>query len=79
MVKKIDGSKIYSLSEIVREGLIPGIDNIVKASRLVKADKKTNKVLNASRVPRGENGVQYKVKGENIIKYLVYLDEQKEN
>lgn len=74
---KIDHKKFYTLGEIVREGLIPGIDTIPKASRLVRTDEFSIKILNAVRTPRGLNGVQYQVRGENIIKFLVYLDEQK--
>ena len=70
---RIDGKKFYSLGEIVRLGLIPGVDTIVKASRLVKTDAMTSKILRAKIVPLG-NVIQYKVKGENIINYLVNLN-----
>lgn len=60
----------YTLGEIVRGGFIPGIDTVQKATRLVQRDKFTDKILDAEMVPRGANGVQYKVKGSNIIKYL---------
>lgn len=75
--KVIDASKFYTLGEIVREGLIPGIDTVIKASSLIKTDAFTVKVLNGSLVSRGKNGVQYQVKGSNIIKYLALKDEQK--
>jgi len=68
--KVIDPDRFYSLSEIVKLGLIPSIDNVVKASRLVQSDKMINKILNATAVKRGEKGIQYKVKGANIINYL---------
>lgn len=74
--KPIDSARFYSLGEIVREGLIPGIDTIPKASRLVQTDKFRSKILKATMVARGANGVQYKVRGENIIKYLTLKDEQ---
>lgn len=74
--KTIDPTKFYSLGEIVRDGLIPGIDTIPKASRLVITDKVRNKILRGVVVPRGRN-VMYKVKGENIIIYLAHKDEQK--
>lgn len=67
----------YSLGEIVREGLIPGIDTIPKASNLVKTDLLTNKILEAVRIARGAKGVQYQVRGSNIIKFLTNLDDEK--
>ena len=76
-VKQIDAKKFYTLGEIVREKLIPGVTNTMIASRLIQTDLKRNKVLNGARVSRGLFGVQYKVQGKNIIKYLVQLDEQK--
>jgi hypothetical protein len=71
----IDPKRFYSLGEIVREGIIPGVDTIPKASRLIHTDALTNKVLRAQRLPRGEFGVQYKVRGSNIISYLAQRDD----
>lgn len=73
----IDPKKFYTLGEIVREGLIPGVTSIPIASRLIATDLKTNKVLRGVRVPRGFAGVQYKVRGSNIIKFLTNLDDEK--
>jgi len=73
--KIIDPTRFYSLGEIVREELIPGIDTVVKASRLVQTDKMRKGPLRATMVARGANGVQYKVRGENIINYLASKDE----
>lgn len=70
--KKIDSKKFYTLGEIVREELIPGVDTIPKASALVKNDAFTNKILNGTQVARGANGIQYRVMGKNIINYLVF-------
>ena len=70
----IDPKRFYTLGEIVREGIISGIDTIPKASRLVQTDAITNKVLRAQRLPRGEFGVQYKVRGSNIIQFLIQRD-----
>lgn len=67
----IDPTKHYSLGEIVRDGLVPGVKNLRQAKDMVLTDAVTNRYLNASRVPYGDKGVQYKVLGENIIKYLV--------
>lgn len=77
MNKKIDPKRFYSLYEIVGLSLIPGVENIPTASRLVKFDKETTKILKAAKVARGLRGVQYKVKGENIIKYLAHMDAEK--
>jgi hypothetical protein len=74
----IDSKKFYTLGEIVREKLLPNVDTVIKASNLVKTDKMRNKILNAKVVPRGGN-IMYKVKGENIIKYLAQKDEQTNN
>ena len=64
----IDENKLYSLGEIVREKLIPGIDTIPKASRLVNGPM-TGKLLKAKAVQRGARGIQYKVRGINIINF----------
>ena len=71
--KVIDPKRFYSLGEIVREDIIPGIDNIAKASRLVKNDMQFNKMLKAQMVFTGR-AVSYKVLGSNIISYLVHRD-----
>lgn len=65
----IDPKRFYSLGEIVREGLIPRIDTIPKASRLVQSYQYA-KVFKARMVVRGARGVQWKVRGQNIINYL---------
>lgn len=75
--KTIDPTRFYTLGEIVRDGPIPGVDTVPKASRLVLTDKMRGKILKATMVPRGTNGVMYKVRGENIINYLTMKDEQK--
>lgn len=73
----INPRKFYSLGEIVRGRMIPGVTTIPIASRLVRSDGLRNKILNAITLKRGVNGIQYQVKGSNIIKYLVLKDEQK--
>jgi hypothetical protein len=64
----IDENKLYSLGEIVREKLIPGIDTIPKASRLVNGQHRAT--LKPKVAKRGFSGMQYKVKGSNIIQFL---------
>lgn len=66
---KIETDKFYSLGEIVREGLVPGVDTIPKASRLVNGPM-TGKILKAKAVKRGARGIQYKIKGINLLEYL---------
>lgn len=67
----INPTKFYTLGEIVREGLIPGVKNIRQAKDVVLTDAVTNKRLGAMRVPYGDNGVQYQIRGANLIEYLV--------
>lgn len=69
MKPKISRVKLYSLGEIVREGLIPGIDTIPKASRLVNGPI-TGKILEPLVTKRGARGLQYQVKGSKILAYL---------
>lgn len=66
---KIKHDRLYSLGEIVREGIIPGIDTIPKASRLVNHPM-FGKILNPLVEKRGARGLQYKVLGSNIREYL---------
>lgn len=66
---KIKHERLYSLGEIVREEIIPGIDTIPKASRLVNHPV-FGKILSPSVEKRGARGMQYKVLGSNIRKYL---------
>lgn len=70
----IDSKRFYTLGEIVREKLIPGMDSIPKIARLIHTDTYTTKILNGFIVKRGARGIQYKVKGSNIIKYLSSID-----
>ncbi len=70
---KIESNQKYTLYEIVKYALIPGIDTMPKAARLIHTDLKKKKILNAVRMTRGEFGIQYKVLGSNITKYLKTL------
>lgn len=66
----IDKKYDYTLGEIARLKLIPGIDTTPKAVRLVQKDWGTTRILNAKLGAFGTFGTRYFVKGENIIKYL---------
>lgn len=70
---KIDPKHFYSLGEIVREGIIPGIDTVQKASNLVRNDLLFNKILRAQILQTGRS-IQYKIRGSNIISFLVQRD-----
>lgn len=72
---EIDPKRFYTLHEIVRDGLIPGIDTIRKASKLMQTDAVTNRTLGARRVTYGEKGTKYRVKGSNIIQFLTQRDD----
>lgn len=81
-VTRINPRRFYTLGEIVRLGLIDGATTVPIISRLVRSDlilPVDQRVLNAARVPRGVNGVQYQVQGRNIIKFLANLDDAKRN
>ena len=73
----IDANRFYTVGEIVREKIIPNVKNIPMASRLVRGDMLTNKILKAVITKRGINGMQYKIKGENIIRFLAQMDDNK--
>lgn len=75
--KTIDPKRFYTLGEIVREGIIPGIDSIPKAARLMRNDLIFRKILNAQIVASPMQAISYKVKGSNIINYLIVIDDQK--
>jgi hypothetical protein len=76
-VNQINPRQFYTCYEIARLGLIPHIKNQWQMVRLAKADKLTNNWLDAVRTLRGEKGVQWVIKGSNIIKYLANLDDLK--
>lgn len=70
----IDPKHFYSLGEIVDQGIIPGINTVPKASRLVRNDALFNKRLRAQMVAAGGRVLGYKVRGSNIINYLAEQD-----
>lgn len=77
--QKIEPKRFYSLGEVVRLGLIPGVTTIPIASRLVRNDMilpRGQRVLDAVRITRGVKGIQYQVQGSNIIQFLVKLDDE---
>ena len=72
----IDPKRHYSLYEIVKLRLIPWVKTIVQASNLVRTDKLTNNFLDASVLTSSKGKiVEYRVKGENIARYLAQVDD----
>ena len=68
----VDPNKHYTLYEIVREKLIPGVTTIVQASNIVKTDKMTNNWLDASVIHDGNGKIlMYQIRGEKIMNYIV--------
>lgn len=67
----IEPDKYYTLYEILNKNLLPGVTTYAQLIAKVKTDAVTNRHLDAVRVPRGGNGVQYQIKGANLITYLV--------
>ncbi len=67
----INPDRYYTCWEIAKLGLIPNIKTPRQALDLAKTDKVTNNYLDAVRVPRGEKGWQYQIRGSGIITYLV--------
>lgn len=70
MRQPIDPAQFYTLYAVVVNRFIPGINNMQKASRIV--DRLGGKVEK-----RGIRGMQYQIKGKNIIKYLDEVKRQK--
>lgn len=70
MRQPIEPRQSYTLYAIVVNRFIPGINNVQKASRIAP-------LLKGEVEKRGSRGMQYKVKGVNIIKYLDEIKRQK--
>ena len=62
---------------MVKMEIFPWVTNYLQYRNIIANDLALKGPLKAMRVPRGNNGVQYKIRGSNIIKYLVIKDEQK--
>lgn len=70
----IEPEKWYSLSEMVEARLFPWCRNIATYRKYVLADRQANNYLKA--IITGQ-GIQrkYRVKGKNIINYLVNVED----
>lgn len=68
----IDPNKIYSLTEIVREGFIPGIKSYPAVKNRIMDDEAkpaSKRVINAIKVGEGR-GRKYLIKGNNLLAYI---------
>jgi len=71
-IEKIEPTKVYSLSELVRKGLIPPIKSYPTANRVVLEDKvkpEAEQLLKAQIIGEGR-GRTIRIEGKNLIKYL---------
>lgn len=72
---KIDPRKYYNLREIQLQEIIPWAKGIKSLRQLVDADMITENRLKA--IKKGSNtGTRYFIKGENIINYLVQVEDE---
>lgn len=66
----IDPNKKYTLYEIAKDELIPGVTTTVKASNLVRTDKATRNLLDAEVIFTDDGKVlQYRIPGQKLIEY----------
>lgn len=66
----IDPNKKYTLYEIAKDELIPGVTTTVKASNLVRTDKATRNLLDAEVIFTDDGKVlQYRISGQKLIEY----------
>lgn len=71
-LKTIEAEKVYSLTEIVKAGLIPPIKSYPTAYRAVLEDlakPESERTLNATIIGEGRART-IRIKGENLIAYL---------
>ena len=74
--KEIDPSKEYTLYHLVKIGVFPWVRGYRKYHQVVMADGLGKNVLKAEKVKRGGRGMQYKIKGENLMRYLHEQDRE---
>ncbi len=71
-IKKIDQNRVYSLTELVRAGLIPPVKSYPTAYRIVLEDlakAPTARVLNAQIIGEGR-GRTIRIRGADLVDYL---------
>ena len=71
-LKKVDSERVYSLTEIVKSGLIPFIKSYHTAYKVVlenQALPKTQRTLDASIIGEGKART-IRIKGKDLQKYL---------
>lgn len=72
MENKIDPNKTYSLTEIVREGFIPGIKSYPAVKNRIMDDEAkpaSKRTIHAIKVGEGR-GRKYLIKGKNLLAYI---------
>lgn len=70
--KHIDPNKIYSLTEIVRDGLMPGVKSYPAVKNRVMDDEalpQNKRTINAIKVGEGR-GRKYFIQGRNLLKFI---------
>lgn len=71
-ISKIDAERVYSLTEIVRAGLIPPVKSYPTAYRIVLEDKakpEVERTLDADIIGEGRART-IRIMGKNLIAYL---------
>lgn len=68
-IKKVDPDREYNLSQIKVEGIFPWVKDIRTIRAIVKKDLWGENMLKSLITGEGR-GMDYKIKGKNIIKFL---------
>ena len=70
IIKKVDPTREYNLSQIRDEGIFPWARNIRTIRKLVKQDYWGGNFLKARIGGENKYGVEYSIRGRDIIKFL---------
>jgi len=74
-IEKIEDDRVYSLTEIVKKGLIPPVKSYPTAYRIILEDKakpKTERTIDADIIGEGRART-IRIKGANLKKHLETL------
>ena len=72
--KRIDPNRNYSLVDIANEGIFPWGSNIATVRKWIEKDRNSENKLKAVIVGE-DRGKKYHIKGENIIKFIVNVED----
>ena len=72
--QRIDPERWYNLSEMVDEKVFSWCKNIATYRRHILSDRKNSNLLKAVVIGTGRQK-QYRIKGENIIKFVVSVED----